>query len=262
MGERREYPRLTLALETQYRAAGSVLGRRATLSDLSAKGIAFVAEEPLEPGTRLSYVRFTLGEEPATHTLRPAAVVVRCEHRQGVGRASEFLIAAELEELAVAEREIIEAFVADRLAQADAPPNTRIELEQPVSVKFERFDEFVTEVSKNLSRTGMFIAAERPQPTGSRFDFILQLGDDFKMVQGRAEVVWTRLKSEGRELPPGMGIRFLSLDRTSENVLCRLIGDHTQAEMPRAPAREPSATHATTATFETRHTDDADPTRG
>jgi uncharacterized protein (TIGR02266 family) len=236
MGDRREYPRLALALAAQYRAESSVLGRRATISDLSAKGVAFVAEEPLEPGTRLHYLRFTIGTEPATHTLRPGAVVVRCERQPGVGRSQEFLIGAQLEDLASAELEIIERFVAERLECTGEPDRARIELEQPVAVRFDRFDEFVTEVSKNLSRTGMFIRSERPQPTGSTFDFCLQLGDDFKLVQGRAQVVWTRAKSEGRELPPGMGIRFLDLDGSSENVLRRLIRAHTQAEMPRALA--------------------------
>lgn len=246
MGDRREFPRLALTLEARYRAEGSVLGRRATLSDLSAKGVSFVAEEPLEPGTRIHYLRFTLGQEPATHTLRPAALVVRCARQPAVGRSHEFLIGAELEELGPAEHAIIEAFVAERLASVDEPDSSRIDLETPVAVRFERFDEFVTEVSKNLSRTGMFIRSERPQPTGSRFDFILQLGDDFKIVQGRAEVVWNRASSEGEDQPPGMGIRFLSLDRSSENVLGRLIDAHAQAEIPRAlalgttPTRRPA----------------------
>lgn len=246
MGDRREHPRLAVALEGQYRAEGSVLGRRATLTDLSLSSVAFIAGEPLEPGVRLDYLRFTLGEGPFVYTLRPACEVVRCSPRAGTGRDNDYLIAASFHDLSSADRERIADHVAAGLARSD-DYNPRIDLEKPVAVRFERFHDFVSEVSKNLSRTGMFIESEESRPVGSRFEFVLQLGDDFTLVQGRAEVVWTRVKSEGPELPPGMGVRFKSLDKTSENVLRRLIGERTQLAGPRALAPEPVSSTAAAA---------------
>ncbi len=238
MGDRRRHPRLEVAIEAQYRAEGSVLGRRATLTTISKNSMAFVAEEQLEPGATLEYLRFTIGEEPTTHTLAPECEVVRCTRQAGVGRDSDYLIAVRVRRLDDADQGRLAEFVRVGLEEA-ASHNPRVDLERTVLIRFERFDQFVNEVSKNLSRTGMFIQSERPQATGTRFEFILQLGDDFKLVQGQAQVVWSRAKSEGRDLPPGMGIKFLSLDKTSETVLSRLIGDRTQLATPRSIAAGP-----------------------
>lgn len=239
MGERREHPRLEVTLEARYQARGSVLERRAMVTVLSAAGASLVAEEPLEPGTLLESLRFTLGEELAARSFRLAAKIVTCEHRQGIGRADEYQIAVSFVSPAPDEIERIDDFVLARLAD-DPGYNPRVELDQPVAVRFERFDQFLQEMSKNLSRTGMFIRAGDPRPVGTRFEFVLQLGEDFNLVQGRAEVVWTRPVGEGADRPPGMGVRFLSLDRTSESVLRRLIERRIEPSYPRA--LEPRAT--------------------
>ena len=232
MADRRDFPRISLALDVEYMAESSVLGRNATLDNLSVGGAAFVAEEPLEPGSRLRYLHFTLESELGSNAYRAKAEVVRCEEREGIGRSREYLIAVTFLDLAKEEEERIGKWILDRLEKS-AEFNPRIELERQVAVRFKRFDDFVTAVSRNLSRTGMFLQSEDPRPSGSRFEFVLQLGDDFNLVQGQAEVVWTRRVSEGADRPPGMGIRFLSLDRTSEGVLRRLVREHTEPSYPR-----------------------------
>lgn len=232
MGERRKFPRLSVALEASYLVEGSVLGRRATLSGVSAGGAAFVTEEAIEPGLTLDYLRFSLGEEPNPRQYKPAAVVVSSERREGIGRAHEYVVAVEFTNLTLEEVRLLHEFVVARLDEG-GQYNPRFKIEKPVAIRFDRFETFVQEVSQNLSRTGMFIRSEQPREVGSEFDFVLQLGEDFSLVQGRAEVVWTRLATEGPDRPPGMGIRFLGLDKTSENVLHRLIHDRLEPSYPR-----------------------------
>lgn len=232
MGDRRDFPRLSLALDVEYMADKSVLGRHATLDNLSVGGAAFVTEESLEPGDRLRYLHFTLQSELGSRSYRPTAEVVRCEKRPGIGRSHEYLVAVTFLDLSEEDQERVSAWILDRLSHTQGH-NPRIDLERQVALRFQRFDEFVTVVSKNLSRTGMFIQTEEPRSSGSQFEFVLQLGDDFNLVQGQAEVVWIRRASEGVDRPAGMGIRFLSLDRTSEGVLLRLINQHTEASYPR-----------------------------
>ncbi len=234
MGERREYPRLAAALEARYKASGSVLDRRATITVLSGSGATFVAEEPLEPGSSLDSLRFTLGDLLDCRTFRLPAEIVSCEQREGIGRRDDYLIAVKFSDPSEDDSLRIHEFVLERLPPDDLAFNPRIGLDKPVAVRFERFDQFVEEVSKDLSRTGMFIRADSPRPPGSKFEFVLQLGEDFNLVQGRAEVVWNRTVGEGPDRPPGMGIRFLSLDRSSENVLRRLIERHVEPSYPRA----------------------------
>lgn len=234
MGDRRRFPRLVAALDASYQVEGSVFGHRATLAAVSACGAAFVSEDALEPEFRLDFLVFSLGEELTTRTFRPAAKVVSCERRDGIGRQDEYLIAVEFTDFSPEETQELNDLILARLAREEAGYNPRIEIAKPVAVRFDRFDTFVEEVSENLSRTGMFIRSERPHPAGSEFDFVLQLGEDFALVQGHAEVVWTRAKGEGADRPPGMGIRFLNLDTTSENVLRRLVEAHVDSSYPRA----------------------------
>jgi len=243
MSERRDFPRLSLALDVEYMAEKSVLGRPATLDNLSVGGAAFVTEEALDPGDQLRYLHFTLDSELGSHSYRPRAQVVRCEERPGIGRSLEYLVAVNFLDLSDEDGEQISTWILDRLGGTDGY-NPRIDFERQVAVRFQRFDEFVTVVSKNLSKTGMFIQTETPRPSGSQFEFVLQLGDDFNLVQGQAEVVWTRRASEGADRPTGMGIRFVSLDKTSEGVLMRLIQQHVEPSYPRKLESRPEATSA------------------
>jgi uncharacterized protein (TIGR02266 family) len=232
MGDRRDFPRITLAMDVEYMAESSVIGRSATLENLSVGGAALVTEEKLHPGDRLRYLHFTLESELGSSSYRPTAEVVRAEARTGIGRRHEYLVAVTFVDLADEDQERISTWILDRFSK-NAMLNPRVQLERQVAVRFQRFDEFVTVVSKNLSQTGMFIQTEEPRPSGSQFEFVLQLGEDFNLVQGQAEVVWSRRTSEGPDRPAGMGIKFVSLDKTSEGVLLRLIEKHVEPSYPR-----------------------------
>ncbi len=233
MADRRKFPRLVVPLAASYRVEGSVLGRRTSLASLSATGASFIAEEQIDPDSRIDFLKFTLGEGPETQTFDLAARVVSCEHREGIGRGDEYLVAVEFIGQSFDQVRQINELVLAQLKSDPTPRDPRVDIERQVAVRFDRFDHFVEEVSKNLSCTGMFLSSERPRPIGTQFDFVLQLGEDFNLVQGRAEVVWTRLTSEGVDRPAGMGIRFLQLDATSENVLQRLIEAHAEASYAR-----------------------------
>jgi len=232
MGDRREYPRLEIAVDATFRIEGSGAVHRATLANVSASGAAFVVEEPLAAGARLDPLRFTIGPADAAETFSLEVETIRCTERQGVGRANEYLVATRFVTIEPDAQSRLHDFVLAELGSGQCAP--RIDIEKPVAVRFDRFDEFVTEVSKNLSLTGMFIGTERPHPIGTTFEFVLQLGEDLRMVQGRAEVVWAREEQDGPEQLPGMGIRFLEMDSTSESVLRRLIEHHTGSPHPQA----------------------------
>jgi uncharacterized protein (TIGR02266 family) len=102
-----------------------------------------------------------------------------------------------------------------------------VTLHRPVSIRFDRFDEFVDELSENVSMSGMFIRTNDPKSPGTVFDFSFQLGDDFALVEGRAEVVWTRRKTLDAERPAGMGVRFFDVDDRSRNVIKSLVEKST-----------------------------------
>lgn len=101
----------------------------------------------------------------------------------------------------------------------------RTDLRRKVSLKFKEFQGFVNEYSENVSAGGMFIRTTSPQPVGTVFDFEFTLGDDYTLIHGLGEVVWVRERDEGFDRPPGMGVRFLSLDPGSRKLIDRMVAE-------------------------------------
>ena len=99
----------------------------------------------------------------------------------------------------------------------------RIPFATHVEVRFEEFGEFVTEYSRDLSLTGMFLHTNSPHPPGSSFQFEFQVEGGQKLIRGVGEVVWIRGAEPTEDQPPGMGIRFISLDRNGQNLVRWLI---------------------------------------
>jgi uncharacterized protein (TIGR02266 family) len=102
----------------------------------------------------------------------------------------------------------------------------RIALEREISIRVPRFDSFVTEYSANISTTGMFIVSENPQPPGTSFSFEFSVADDWKLIRGRGQVVWTRYRDEGGERRAGMGVRFIELDAQSRRLIRWIVEKH------------------------------------
>ena len=99
----------------------------------------------------------------------------------------------------------------------------RIRFAAEVEVRFEEFGEFVTEYSKDLSLTGMFLHTNRPHPPGSSFQFEFEVEGGQPLIRGVGEVVWSRQAPTPSEELPGMGIRFISLDSRSLKLVRWLI---------------------------------------
>ena len=102
----------------------------------------------------------------------------------------------------------------------------RIALERQIAIRVPRFDSFVTEYSSNISTTGMFIVSDNPQPPGTTFTFEFSVADDWKLIRGKAQVIWTRYRSEGDERPAGMGVRFIELDAQSRRLIRWIVEKH------------------------------------
>ena len=99
----------------------------------------------------------------------------------------------------------------------------RILFAREVEVRFEEFGEFVTEYSKDLSLTGMFLHTTSPHPPGTSFQFEFQVEGGQPLIRGVGEVVWIRGKEQQKDDPPGMGIRFISLDTNGQKLVRWLI---------------------------------------
>jgi uncharacterized protein (TIGR02266 family) len=135
-------------------------------------------------------------------------------------------------------------------ASPDDPSSQRFpraDLRRKVSLKFKEFQGFVNEYSENVSAGGMFIRTSSPQPVGTVFDFELTLGDDYTLIHGLGEVVWVRQRDEGFDRPPGMGVRFLSLDPGSRKLIDRMVAERLARGGGAGPLREPHVAPIATA---------------
>jgi len=99
----------------------------------------------------------------------------------------------------------------------------RIRFAAEVEVRFEEFGEFVTEYSRDLSLTGMFLHTTSPHPPGSSFQFEFEVEGGQPLIRGVGEVVWSRPAERSSDELPGMGIRFISLDSRSLKLVRWLI---------------------------------------
>lgn len=263
----RDHPRVKIQLESLFLLEGNEDWHQGIIRNLSPSGAAMLVSDVLPTGAYLECLRFVLPGEEASEEeiIEVEALVVGREHETRVGPRWNYLIRLKFVNMATDRFEQVQNFVAARLSadgppiKAQPPPNHRVQVEQPVVVKFDRLGDFEKMAACNLSQTGMFLAAERPKPPGSILDFEFQLGDDLALVRGRGEVVWTRREGQGENQPAGMGVRFFRMDETGKDVIRRIVeeGGHqtpqafnferqpesaepTDVEIAASPAGDPS----------------------
>jgi len=237
--ERRRHPRLVIPLEAHYWVEGSESPRLGTIENLSAGGATLITGEPLEVGTELFSFRFTLPPEGSTPEtkIEVKAVVVRSVPHRGVGREEERHLGLTF---VFADDDLfkqVQDFVFNRLRRGDRAAaqipieRRRIPFREPVIVAYDKFEEFVEEVSDNLSMNGMFVRSIQPKRPGTVLSFEFRLGEDMSLIQGLAEVAWRRPTTEGPDQPAGMGVRFLKIDMRSRELIKRLVKEHTMRKM-------------------------------
>jgi hypothetical protein len=85
-----------------------------------------------------------------------------------------------------------------------------------INKEFDSFDAFIQEYVTNISRTGVFIRAQRPLPVGTQVNLHFSvIMDDMETIEGVGEVV--RVEKDG------MGIVFKELSAYSKNLIDKLL---------------------------------------
>jgi len=104
------------------------------------------------------------------------------------------------------------------LRTGELPRDPRIPVVGQVKLRYDSILDFHESQSLNISRTGMFLAADKPGPVGSIVEFEFALADGLSLLKGKGDVV--RI-TQGPV--PGMGIRFRELDEDSKRCLERIV---------------------------------------
>jgi len=85
-----------------------------------------------------------------------------------------------------------------------------------INKEFESFDAFIQEYVTNISRTGVFIRAQKPLPIGTTVNLhFTVIMEDIETIEGEGEVV--RVEKDG------MGVVFRELSAYSKDLIDKLL---------------------------------------
>ena len=73
--------------------------------------------------------------------------------------------------------------------------------------------------AKNISKTGMFIASVNPKEAGEVFTIEFTLPKNKKLIQCKCVVKWSMNYNPKSKYEPGMGVRFLDLDKEGRRAI-------------------------------------------
>jgi len=102
---------------------------------------------------------------------------------------------------------------------------TRVPLEENVRVRLVRGSASSWGVMRDLSRGGIFVESTGKLPIDTEIDLDFRLPNARKPLRPTAQVMWTGLHPRTRA--PGMGLRFLALDRSSTHQIDSFVHQFT-----------------------------------
>ena len=83
--------------------------------------------------------------------------------------------------------------------------------------------------TKNISRSGIFIASVNPREPGARYQVEISFPAPIdRDVRCTCEVVWKRHYAKGSPYEPGMGLRFVNLDEGVAEAIDRWVQDRRE----------------------------------
>ena len=106
----------------------------------------------------------------------------------------------------------------------------RIELTARAQLRQQRHAWDAT--ARNLSRGGVFVETPHLLEARSELELALALPESTGEIASTAQVIWTR--GTARSAPPGMGLRFLGLDRRT----ARALADYIEERLPHPRLQE------------------------
>lgn len=121
----------------------------------------------------------------------------------------------------------------------ERPREPRVQVVAQVKLAYNSILDFHASQSLNISRTGMFVASDKPGPVGSIVEFDFTLADGLSLLKGTGEVVRVTTHPVS-----GMGVRFRELDENSRKCLERIVAtNESEGRIPDIPldfTNEPS----------------------
>jgi len=102
------------------------------------------------------------------------------------------------------------------VSSSSSPESKRGDERITINKEFESFDAFIQEYVTNISRSGVFIRAQKPLPIGTQVNLhFTVIMNDIETIEGVGEVV--RVEKDG------MGVVFRELSAYSKDLIDKLL---------------------------------------
>lgn len=107
-------------------------------------------------------------------------------------------------------------------------------------VEYKRFNTFLADYTKNISKGGTFVGTVKPLPVGTDFVFALMVPHLASPLRLNGRVMWTTHPEEASKAnPPGMGIEFnyeneeqrREMERLVQGVVAEQLGEHVSGKL-------------------------------
>ena len=93
-----------------------------------------------------------------------------------------------------------------------------------LSLSYKDQESFVSAYTSNIGKGGLFIKTSNPLPEGESFILKLKLPGLVEALKINCEVIWANKDESRTDMPVGMGLRFVDMDKNERFLLDKYIG--------------------------------------
>jgi hypothetical protein len=110
-----------------------------------------------------------------------------------------------------------------------------------VAIRCDDEKTFIERYHRFVKDDRLFIVTKTPQPIGALLRFVLTLRDEQPVIQGTGKVIRVRSDSGDPARPPGLLLRFATLDETSQRIIEAMHAARSERQARLHVVREPAA---------------------
>ncbi len=114
------------------------------------------------------------------------------------------------------------------VGRSDKRVYPRVPLDAKVRINYPDRERLVTELCRDVSVGGMFVATATPPAVGSIVGFELDLEILQGRISGTGEVVWTQEGAVPSARGSGFGMRFVEIDPRHRQLIFRIVDRFVQ----------------------------------
>ena len=97
-------------------------------------------------------------------------------------------------------------------------------IKKTLSLSYKDQESFISAYTSNISKGGLFIKTNNPLPEGESFILKLKLPGLVEALKINCVVVWVNKDESRSDMPVGMGLRFVDMDKNERLMLDKYIG--------------------------------------